>query len=113
MVHSKFRSDIFLQLKASLQITPCREGGKTFFSVTSGFFLGKTIVVSCSFFKPLTADFVLDYLLGRMLMAAADKYDMNVSYSEICDDFRYSVDDSVLGNSPFVMFQLSEKEYEL
>lgn len=113
MTYTKFRSKIFNQLKAFLQIVPTRSGNDTFFLVQSEFFLGKTIKVACFFRKPLTADFVLDYLLGRMLMAAADKYDMDVSYSDICDDFRYSVDDSVLEDFPFVSFQLSEKEYEL
>lgn len=114
MVYTKFRSSIYKELKDSCKIFPMRiAGGKTFFVVESSFTLRKKIqfLVFCD--KPLTADFVLDYLLGRMLMEAADKYDMNVSYSEICDDFKYSVDDSALDNAPYVSFQLSEKEYEL
>lgn len=114
MIHSKFRSLIYKELKDSCQIFPMRIfGGKTFFVVEASFTLRKKIRFSVFCDKPLSADFVLDYLLGRMLMEAADKYDMDVSYSEICDDFRYSVDDSVLEDSSFVSFQLSEKEYEL
>lgn len=113
MIHSKFRSKIYAQLHTFLRIIPIRNKSETFFLVESEFFLGKTIKVLCTFRKPLTPDFVLDYLLGRMIMEAADRYDMDVSYSDICDDFKYSVDDSVLGSLPIVSFELSEKEYEL
>lgn len=114
MVYTKFRSSIYKELKDSCKIFPMRiYGGKTFFAVEASFTLHKEIqfIVFCD--KPLAADFVLDYLLGRMLIEAADKYDMNVSYSEICDDFKYSVDASALDDSPYISFQLSEKEYEL
>lgn len=113
MVYEKLYSKIFKELKAFLQITPVRSEGKTFFLVESSFFLGKKIKVACFFHKPLTADYILDYLLGRMLIEAADKYDMDIRYSDILDDFWYSLNESVLDDSPFVSFQLSEKEYEL
>ncbi len=111
MTYSKFRSKIYAELQIFLRVIPVRNKSETFFLVESSFFLGKTIKVLCTFRKPLTPDFILDYLLGRMIMAAADEYDMNVSYSEICDDFKYSVDVSVLGNVPIVSFELSEEEY--
>lgn len=113
MIYEKLYSKIFKELKAFLQITPVRSKGETFFLVESSFFLGKKIKVACFFRKPLTADYILDYLLGRMLIEACEKYDMNIRYSDVLDDFWYSLDDCVLDNSPFVSFQLSEKDYEL
>lgn len=114
MVYTKFRLSIYRELKDSCKIFPMRvAGGKTFFVVEASFTLHKKIqfLVFCD--KPLAADFVLDYLLGRMIIEAADKYDMNVSYSEICDDFQYSVDESVLDDPLYISFKLSEKEYGL
>lgn len=113
MVYEKLYSKILKELKASLQITPVRSKGRTFFLVESSFFFGKKIKVSCFFYKPLTADYILDFLLGRMLMEVAEKYDMNIRYSDVLDDFWYSLNECVLDDSPFVLFQLSEKEYEL
>lgn len=113
MIYEKLHSKILKELKAFLRISPVRSKGETFFWVESSFVLGKKIKVACFFRKPLTADYILDYLLGRMLIEAAEKYDMDIRYSDILDDFWYSLNESVLDNSPFVSFQLSEKEYEL
>lgn len=113
MVCEKLYSKIFKELKAFLQIIPVRSEGKNIFLVESSFFLGKKIKVACFFYKPLAADYIFDYLLGRMLMAAVDKYDMNIRYSDVLDDFWYSLNECVLDDEPFVSFQLSEKEYEL
>lgn len=110
MIYEKLHSKIYAELKAFLRITPVRYKGKPFFLVKSSFVLGKKIKVACFFENPLTVDYILDCLLGRMLMAAAEKYDMNIRYSEILDDFWYSLNECVLDDSPFVSFHLPEKE---